>query len=259
MANPIFFPSVVFAADICTAVFTQLREPGILPGYGEDVRGELRLARDAEIDGSQQAAELKDRVQVSLSATRELIQADLVELSKQQTLSYADLRQASYYFHSLEYLNRLEKFYSYRKPTLIEKERFETLVEHLENSHTLRLFNKNMELPISTMTLKLGKSYVVLIHKNKLIVGDKTGGEGGATAGTHIRLARNAGGLSEDFGGSIRFNLDGSIEVSGYHSKRKSEIAANQIAAILKAAVPEGTRIRTTAGRLTALEFDGEI
>lgn len=119
----------------------------------------------------------------------------------------------------------------------------------------VRFFRNNREMPFSPSLLTPGKSYTALIHNGKLVIGEDVL-EGGATRGSHVKMMRDMGANDEldykDRGGAIRVNMDGSIDVAGYHIKYSSQAAADELEAQIRLNFPNA-KIRKTRGKLEDL------
>ena len=124
------------------------------------------------------------------------------------------------------------------------------------NSGKFRFFRAGKgEVELGPDTLKAGRSYTVVIRNRKIVIGENyRGSDTGTTSRSHVPLDKDAGGDGNTyFGGAIRINQDGSIDVSGYHRLRTSQRAADDITAAIRDALPEA-RIRSTANRLSTLD-----
>lgn len=162
---------------------------------------------------------------------------------------------------ALSGLDRTEKYFAFPKTLTAEQNaKFHSLAESIANPDKIQFFSNGRELNVVQGSFQLGKSYPVVINDGKLIIGDNYLNERGTTATTHLMLLRDAKGDQRapvnyvGNAGAIRFNLDGGIDISGYHMKRKSLNAAAKIAEILETLIPAETPLRITAGRLTDLD-----
>lgn len=121
------------------------------------------------------------------------------------------------------------------------------------------------ELPITDNIFTPGQGYVVIVHDNKLVIGENfVGANSDGTKGSHITLNRRLAGAEnekdyEGFGGAIRVNHDGSIDISGFHmasiieDAQNNARAAQRIQALILEANPNAVT-RITADRLSALD-----
>lgn len=135
--------------------------------------------------------------------------------------------------------------------------------ETVDNSNLIRLFRESAEvevlrqMPGKTMrdlAIKPGTSYTALIYKEKLFLGDNIIGMfdsryGGR--GSHLTL-RSILKASDFIGGAVRVNLDGSIDISGYHGQKSDPDAEFAIRRIIERVAPMAS-IRSTPDRLSTL------
>ncbi len=155
---------------------------------------------------------------------------------------------------TLKEIERTEQYYIYHPPTKEQVTKFHTLVESFAQSKTVVLLRKGRTLPIDTKNLMLGKSYLVIIAHGRLVLGDGYKNTSGGTANTHGQLRDDLDvDLIKGHAGSLRFNVDGSVDISGYHSKKNSEESAQMIFELVRTASPAGTVLRTTPGRISDL------
>jgi hypothetical protein len=128
---------------------------------------------------------------------------------------------------------------------------------NLGKSDDIIFYRKGKKVRMNASTLTPGKSYVVVIEDNKLVIGEDYVGNTGTTRASHMALRKDHTGLYDrDYlgrGGAIRVNTDGSVDVSGYHIMQKDLNAAKRIAAKLKGALGN-VDIRITGDRLKTLD-----
>jgi hypothetical protein len=128
----------------------------------------------------------------------------------------------------------------------------------LNQSGNFRFFRQNRtEAP---MTLRPGESYVAVIYRGKIVIGERyrnpNSTTGSPTQGTHVMLLQDVTGRPYNNtayeGGAIRINRDGSFDVSGFRRTQASQTSADQMANAIRAAIPNAV-IRTTPDRLSTL------
>jgi hypothetical protein len=171
----------------------------------------------------------------------------------------ADKRAERIYVESelvrtLKEIERTEQYFYAQPPTKAQAANFEMLVDSLAQSDRVVLLRRGKALPITSKNLLLGKSYLVIIANGHLVLGDGYKNLEGGTSNTHSQL-RDDVRVAEFKGqaGSLRFNIDGSIDISGYHAKTVSEESAQKLLDIVRLSSPPGTVLRTTPGRLSDL------
>jgi hypothetical protein len=111
--------------------------------------------------------------------------------------------------------------------------------------------------------IELGRSYTAIIVDDKLILGrdihSATGKIGGS--GTHkalLQMSRpEAPKHAPELAGAIRFNPDGSVDISGFHHKAPSAAAAEELKRFVLRVSPDA-KVRMTADRLNTLRPPGQ-
>lgn len=132
-------------------------------------------------------------------------------------------------------------------------------------SSELTLFYDGREAMPSAL-IEPGKSYTVVVHKGKLIIGKDTPAYNTnkiGSRGSHITLIGLFTKIEVDASyignsGAIKFHPNGVIDISGYHHKKISQEAADKIAELVKAIIPEA-KLRITADRLNALDQEKSL
>jgi hypothetical protein len=123
----------------------------------------------------------------------------------------------------------------------------------LRNAKNFIYFNNGIAMQFDPTSIQEGKSYTVLYWKGNIILGENYKAIDGTYSSTHGALAHSA---KLDpfacFGGAIKFNKHGIIDVGGYNSKKPDPVAAYLIALAFRKAIPFAM-IRVAPGRLTEL------
>lgn len=133
---------------------------------------------------------------------------------------------------------------------------FTLLNKRLSDSGKFRLFRAGIgEVTFFERGVKPGKTYTALVHQRQIILGEGYLGPNGTTKRSHPVLLQDIKpeGISYR-GGAVRVNIDGSIDVSGYHSGSDGNWSSGIMAKQFRDALP-GVRVRAIGGRLSDLPY----
>lgn len=188
-------------------------------------------------------------IKVLLTHNRKTIELDL---GAQRIENRQDERLfvESELLRTLREVERTENYYNYVAPTPQQLARFNQNVASMERSDRVYLLRRGTEQSLDELIL--GKSYLAIVANGKLVLGEGYRNGAGTTSNTHNQL-RDDVSVGMGLGGAVRFNIDGTIDVSGYHSKTTSPEAARAMFEILRSTLPSDVQIRSTPGRLTDL------
>ncbi|GEM_PF-4989037 len=110
--------------------------------------------------------------------------------------------------------------------------------------------------------LKPGNTYTIMTVNDKLVIGKNIPGEEGIIGGpkSHVTLYETLNNLGyklgfydwQATGGTLRFNYDGTIDISGFNTEMKSGQGARRISQYVKDIMPEA-KIRLTGDTIQSL------
>lgn len=134
---------------------------------------------------------------------------------------------------------------------------FRSVVTSFRNSSRIDFYDGSGK--VTAMDINPGDSFTVIIRDGRLILGKNIPGETGIPGGngSHVTLMRLMGEenpyLYYGRGGAVRFNEDGSVDISGYHLEDDAHPRAyRDIEALMRSISPEAT-FRSTPDRLSTL------
>jgi len=179
------------------------------------------------------------------------------------TLKYGDVKTSQYE------MNSSNSILSKASSTEVSRVKlFIEIAQKFENSESVIFYNGKERSPIDKFEFQPGRSYGYVIHKGEFLFGKNIPGAQHShkydSSSMHMQLLENHG-LGEvrfaGTGGAIRFNLDGSIDISGHNWKDSTTVeqrveAADLAEAFLSELLPTTTTTTTTTIYKIHLKLD---
>jgi hypothetical protein len=140
---------------------------------------------------------------------------------------------------------------------LARSQSFRSIVGAFQNSSRVEFYTANGR--VSNLTINPGDTFTVIIKDGRLILGRDIPGETGIPGGngSHVTLMRLMGEPDPyryyGRGGAVRFNDDGSIDISGYHLEDDGHPRAFRDIEEVMRGINPNTSYRSTPDRLSTL------
>jgi len=134
---------------------------------------------------------------------------------------------------------------------------FQSAVSKFERSRKIEYYDGNQR--VSSISIQPNDSFTVIIHNGKLVLGKNIAGEHGriGAAGSHVTLMRLIGEPNPykyyGRGGAVRFNENGTIDISGYHLEDDAHPTAYKDIQTLMEGINPDAVYRSTPDRLSTL------